>query len=135
MNAEQALVIYDTVRGALTAEMNFPQIVGRLAQIGVERYHVDYSRREQTFYLAGGESLVVETPWLGFPIAVDFAAPSVQAAVQQSQRGEHSYTDFVRKTSAAGCVGYSVQIAGRRVMYFGRKGDVHTEWFPGVHDK
>ena len=33
---------------------------------------------------------------------------------------------------AAGCVGYFVQIAGRRVLYFGRRGEIYTELFPGA---
>ncbi len=31
---------------------------------------------------------------------------------------------------AAGCVGYFVQITGRRVIYFGRSGESHVEQFP-----
>jgi len=31
---------------------------------------------------------------------------------------------------AAGCVGYFVQIMGRCVIYFGRKGESHVEHFP-----
>jgi uncharacterized protein YbcV (DUF1398 family) len=135
MNAEQALMIYDTVRGSLTAEMSFAQIVARLSEGGVERYHADYSRQEKTFYLASGDSLVVTIPWGEFPTTTEFSASSVEAAVRQSQRGEHTYTDFIRKTMAAGCVGYFVQITGRRALYFGRNGEVHTEWFPGAKDK
>ncbi len=132
MNAQQALTIYDTVRASLTAEMNFAQIVARLGEIGIERYHADYSRQETTFYLASGDSLVVTIPWGDFPTATEFSASSVEAAVRQSQRGEHTYTDFIRKTMAAGCVGYFVQITGQRVLYFGHGGEVHTEWFPGA---
>lgn len=132
MNPQQVLVIHDTVRGSLTAEMTFAQIVTRLGEIGIERYHADYSRHENTFYLGCGESLVVTIPWGDFPIATEFTASSVEAAVRQSQRGEHTYTDFIRKTMGAGCVGYFVQIAGRRALYFGRNGEVHTEWFPGT---
>jgi uncharacterized protein YbcV (DUF1398 family) len=134
VNAEQALVIYDTVRGSLSAEMTFPEIVTRLAAIGVERYHADYTRQEKTFYLASGKSLVVSIPFGDVPAAAEFSASSVEAAVRQSQRGEHTYTDFIRKTLAAGCVGYIVQITGRRVLYFGRHGEIHTEWFPGARD-
>ncbi len=115
--------------------MNFAQIVARLGEIGIERYHADYSRQETTFYLASGDSLVVTIPWGDFPTATEFSASSVEAAVRQSQRGEHTYTDFLRKTMAAGCVGYIVQITGRRVLYFGRNGEVHTEWFPGAKDQ
>jgi uncharacterized protein YbcV (DUF1398 family) len=112
--------------------MTFPQIVARLAEVGVERYHADYSRHEKTFYFASGESLVVTIPWGDFPTAAEFTASSVEASVRQSQRGEHTYTDFIRKTMAAGCVGYFVQITGRRALYFGRNGEVHAEEFPGA---
>jgi uncharacterized protein YbcV (DUF1398 family) len=64
------------------------------------------------------------------PIGAVFSAKSVEAAVRQSQRGEHSYEDFLRKTRAGGCVGYFVQITGQRAIYFGRNGDSYTEPFP-----
>ena len=132
MNAEQALAIFDTVRGSLTAEMTFGQVVARLQEIGIERYHADYSRNEKTFYLPSGGSLVVTVPWGESQVAAEFSATSVEAAVRQSQRGEHTYVEFIRKTKAAGCVGYFVQISGGRALYFGRHGEVHTEWFPGA---
>jgi len=132
MNAQQVLSIHDTVRGSLTAEMTFAQILARLGDLGIERYHADFTRHEKTLYLACGESLVVTIPWGDFPTATEFSASSVEAAVRQTQRGEHSYTDFIRKTMAAGCVGYFVQISGRRALYFGRNGEVHTERFPGA---
>ena len=132
MKTDQALMMHETVRGSFTGEMTFPQIVGRLSEIGVERYHADYSRQEKTFYLPDGQSLVVSVPWESFPTAPEFSASAVEAAVRQSQRGEHSYLDFVRKTMAAGCVGYFVQINGHRAIYFGRNGESHVELFPSA---
>ncbi len=49
MNAEQTQVIQGCARGVLTGDLTFPEIVGRLAAIGVERYHADYSRQEITY--------------------------------------------------------------------------------------
>lgn len=123
----------ECVRASLDGTMTFPEILGSLKRIGVERYHADYSRKENTYYLANGESYVIALPV--FPdsngkIAQNFSAENVAAAVGQSQRGEHSYLDFVRKTTEAGCVGYFVQLTGRRVQYFGRNGEIHTEVFP-----
>src|SRR5262249_9989551 len=120
----------DVVRGTITGEIHFPQVVERLSAIGVERYHTDYTRHEKTFYLANGESLVVTLPLGPQTIAASFSAKDVESAVRQSQRGEHTYVDFIRKTMAAGCIGYFVQISGRRVQYFGRNGEIHTELFP-----
>lgn len=132
MHADHVLVIYDTVRGSLTGTMSFGEIVASLGAIGIERYHADYSRREQSFYFASGESLVVTIPRDELPTGAEFSAAAVEAAVRQSQRGEHTYADFVRKTMAAGCVGYFVQLTGRCAQYFGRNGEIHTEWFPGA---
>lgn len=130
MNREQAFVVFDVVRGSLTGEITFPEVVGRLQEIGVERYHADYSRQEKTFYWKDGESLVVTVPYAQFPTGSAFSVTKVQEAVRQSQRNEHTYLDFVEKTMAAGCVGYFVQITGRRAIYFGRNGESHVELFP-----
>lgn len=130
MNAEQTQVIQGCAKGALTGEIDFPEIVGRLAQIGVERYHADYSRGEITYYMPNGDSLVVATSHPSHTTAAEFTASAVEAAIRQSQRNEHTYLDFIRKTMAAGCVGYFVQIFGRRAIYFGRSGESHVEHFP-----
>jgi uncharacterized protein YbcV (DUF1398 family) len=130
MNRQQTETIQQSAHAAWAGEITFPQFVGRLATVGVERYHADYSRQEITYYLPDGDSLVMAAPHEAHPIGLEFLQPAVEAAIHQSQRGEHSYADFVRKTRAAGCVGYFVQIAGRRATYFGRCGDLHVEHFP-----
>ena len=135
MSAEQTQIVQGCTRGALNGELTFPEIVGRLAQIGVERYHADYSRQEITYYFPDGNSLVVGTPFPSHPTARDFSSSAVGAAVRQSQLNEHTYLDFSRKTMAAGCVGYFVQITGRRVLYFGRNGESHVELFPPAPGK
>lgn len=114
----------------MAGTMTFPDITTQLANVGVERYHADYSRSEATYYLASGESLVVP---LGHPphaIGVEFQRAAINAAIRQSQRNEHRYVDFLAKTMAAGCVAYFVQIAGRQAIYFGRNGESHVEPFP-----
>lgn len=132
MNANQSQVLQRCAQGALAGELSFPEVVGALAEIGVERYHADYARCEITYYFPNGDSLVIATPHPTHATAAEFSASAVEAAVGQSQRNEHTYRDFIRKTMAAGCVGYFVQIAGRRVIYFGRNGETHTEHFPSA---
>jgi uncharacterized protein YbcV (DUF1398 family) len=130
MSPAQIETVRECDRASLAGELTFPEVVARLMAVGVERYHADYSRQEITYYLPDGDSLVVPTPHADHPTAVEFSASAVAAAVGQSQRGEHTYVDFVRKTMAAGCVGYFVQITGRRAIYFGRSGVSHVEHFP-----
>jgi uncharacterized protein YbcV (DUF1398 family) len=122
----------ESVVGSFSGSMPFPQIVGKLAAAGVERYHADYSRQEKTFYLPSGESCVVPSPHADHEIGTEFLPAAVKAAVVQSQRNEHTYADFVRKTMAAGCVGYFVQITGRKAIYFGRNGETFVEPFPSA---
>jgi len=132
MNADQTKVIQGCAQGSLSGALTFPEIVGRLAEIGVERYHADYSRQEITYYLTNGASEVVATPHEAHTTAIEFSPTAVEWAVRQSQRNEHSYLDFIRKTMVAGCVGYFVQITGRRVIYLGRNGESHIEHFPSA---
>ncbi|MGD9631990.1 MAG: DUF1398 family protein [Pirellulales bacterium] len=132
MNQERVLTVYACVRASQTGEWQFPEIVARLAAIGVERYHADYTRLEKTFYFDDGESIVTTIPHDAQVVSHDFSAQAVEAAVRQSQRNEHTFSDFVRKTIAAGCVGYCVHIAGRHAVYFGRKGETHVEQFPNA---
>lgn len=132
MDAAKIAVIQDCASRSIAGTIAFPEVVHALMEIGVERYHADYSRHEITYYVPSGDSLVVATPHSPEPIAETFLPKDVEAAIRQSQRGEIIYTQFLQKTMAAGCVGYFVQIAGRRVLYFGRNGDLHLEPFPSA---
>lgn len=132
MNAHQTAAIHACLSGSLGGTIKFPEVIRQLAKLGVERYHADYSRHETTYYLASGESLVVPVPHPAQPIAAAFSGTLVESAIRQSQRGEIDYPEFLSQTMAAGCVGYFVQITGRRVLYFGREGDLHGEPFPSL---
>lgn len=132
MNATTTAVLHGCAQGALQGKLTFPEIVAQLTEIGVERYHADYSRQEITYYFPDGDSLVVVAPHPPHTTEDIFSPSGVASAVRQSQQNEHSYLDFIRKSMAAGCVGYFVQITGRCVLYFGRKGECHVEHFPPV---
>jgi len=132
MNSEQQAVIQECAALSKTGQIGFGEVVGRLIKAGVERYHADYSRMEATYYAPDGTSLVVALNLEPMPIANAFSASQVESAVRQSQRGEIKFPQFSRQATAAGCVGYFVQITGKCVQYFGRNGEMHTEWFPGA---
>jgi uncharacterized protein YbcV (DUF1398 family) len=42
------------------------------------------------------------------------------------------YPAFVQRSTAAGVIGYWAFLTGKRVSYFGRKGEQHIEEFPKV---
>lgn len=132
MNDEQTRAVNECAELSALGRIHFGEVVSRLTAAGVERYHADYSRRETTYYTPEGQSCVVPMVHEDAPIAAVFSAAQVEAAVRQSQRGEIMYPQFTRQALAAGCVGYFVQLTGKCVQYFGRNGEIHTEWFPGV---
>ncbi len=135
MNTEMTTQLSELTKRSHAGEIIFPDFIGQLAEFGVERYHSDYCRHENTYYFPNGQSHVVSVEHPSQRIAEEFSAKEVEAAIRQSQRGEHTYTEFLGKTMAASCVGYFVQITGRCAQYFGRRGEVHVEPFPVLAEK
>jgi len=45
----------------------------------------------------------------------------------------YTYKGFRAKVAGAGCAGYLASFLGKRVLYYGRTGETHTEYFPGAH--
>ncbi|CAE6713521.1 MAG: DUF1398 family protein [Nitrospira sp.] len=128
MNANEiAELATATVKGS----MPFPEIVGKLIANGVEYYHVDYALRPFSFYSATGA--VVTAPLLleGLPrISKRFDAALLKAAILDSQQHGQAFRAFCERAVTAGVHGYFLR--SKRVTYFGRQGDQHTEWFPGT---
>jgi uncharacterized protein YbcV (DUF1398 family) len=113
------------------ADTPFPAVVAKLAEAGVEAYAADLIALRETCYGAGNDSVDEPMPLTDVPaIARLFDGNRVAATVAAIQRGEIGYAQFLRRIMRAGCAGYSVFFGGRKVMYFGRQGDVHTEYFP-----
>lgn len=127
---ERVAVMKECKELSLAGRLPFPEVVRRLHEAGVERYHVDLTRDETTYYLPCGESHVFSAGGPREIITGAFDAAGVERAVRAAQRGEVVYPEFLRLVMAAGCVGYFTQIAGRRVQYVGRTGDMHIEPFP-----
>ncbi|WAS94587.1 nuclear transport factor 2 family protein [Nannocystis punicea] len=123
--------IEDCARQSHAGTIDFGTVVTRLAAAGVESYHVDYRVGRTTYYTAAGQVHTFELHLQEPAIAAEFDGAAVQAAVRGAQQGEVKYPEFVRRTRAAGCVGYDVWIAGRHVVYHGRRGERHVEHFPG----
>lgn len=130
MNADKTTVMRESVTLSLQGKMRFPEVVQSMIGIGVERYHADYSRLEKTFYMPDGESAVVPIEHPVLRIADTFSAARVEATIRDVQKAKINYSEFLKKTAEAGCVGLFVQITGRKALYFGRNGEVHVEPFP-----
>lgn len=108
----------------------FPEVVGKLAAAGIERYHADLQRHEKVYYLPDGRSHAVASLAIEEPVAMSFSASGIETAVRAIQDGTIRYGEFCRRIQRAGCVGYFVSMSGRRAVYFGRSSECHVEHFP-----
>jgi uncharacterized protein YbcV (DUF1398 family) len=130
MNTE---IIVAASTATLAGTISFPQVVRSLLTAGVEYYHVDYVGRRKTFYSAAGDMVVTPITYEELPpIAPDLSIEDLKAAILDSQSKGQKYREFTQRAMAAGVQGYTAFLRGKRVTYWGRGGDHHTEWFPGT---
>ena len=126
-------IISEASKATLDGTMPFPDIVGRLIETGVEYYHVDYVTLKKTFYSSTGDSVITPITYEGLPdVAADFDQAALRATILDSQQNGQHYRDFTIRAMEAGVQGYIAFLRGKRVTYWGRGGDQHTEWFPGA---
>jgi uncharacterized protein YbcV (DUF1398 family) len=120
-------VMAETQAGQLT----FPDVVRRLLDAGVESYFVDFATGSETLYGSDGQTHVASLALARGPIAEEFSAPGIVAAIRAAQADTLRYPEFVQRSTAAGVIAYWAFLTGKRVLYFGRKGEMHLEEFPG----
>lgn len=123
-------VAVECTRRSDQGTITFPEVVRRLAEAGVERYHTDLVRAEKTYYTPEGATHVVPSSPLAVTPAIPFSPADIQAAISAIQENSIDYTEFCRQIAAAGCVGYHVSLVGRRAVYYGRTSELHVEYFP-----
>ena len=121
------------LEGAESGTMTFPEIVGTLTAGAFDGYLVDLRLGKATYYLQDGRGLDLPTQLSRVAVATQFNVDVVKTAIREAQALEPGYTykGFCDKVKRAGCAGYLVSFLGRRVLYFGRTGETHTEYFPG----
>jgi uncharacterized protein YbcV (DUF1398 family) len=130
MNAD---MIKKMAEVTLSGSMSFPEIVGNLIKEGVEYYHVDYVTFSFSFYSASGGVVVAPLALEDMPeVATDFNAAELRAAILDSQQNGQKYRQFCARAMRSGVQSYFAFLRGQRVLYIGRQGDQHVEWFPGA---
>ncbi|MGE0006258.1 MAG: DUF1398 family protein [Parvibaculaceae bacterium] len=114
--------------------MTFPESLRILMEAGFDGYAVDFRRSSRTYYMPDGEAIELETEQMPTPVAERFDPAVVKEALREAQAlvPGYTYKGFCAKVAAAGCAGYLVSLVGKRVLYYGRTGETHTEYFPGA---
>jgi len=126
-------VIRKMAEVTLSGLMPFPEIVGNLIKEGVEYYHVDFVSLSFSFYSANGGVVVAPLVYEDLPeVATDFNAAELRAAIMDSQQNGQKFRQFCVRATKSGVQSYFAFLRGQRVLYIGRQGDQHIEWFPGA---
>jgi uncharacterized protein YbcV (DUF1398 family) len=125
---------HSTLEGSEAGTITFPQSLRVLMEAGFDGYAVDFRRSTRTYYMPDGEALELKTATTPTPVAESFDAAVVREAIREAQAlvPGYTYQGFCAKVARAGCAGYVVSLLGRRVLYFGRTCETHTEYFPGT---
>ena len=122
--------IHEAAIATQLGKMTFPQVVHQLLAAGVESYRVDFATAEKTHYLVNGTTVKVPMILEPGPIAGEFSASGLLDAIRGAQADTVRYPEFVSRSTAAGVIGYWAFLSGKKVIYFGRKGEQHVEEFP-----
>jgi uncharacterized protein YbcV (DUF1398 family) len=123
-------VIHELAIATQQGKLTFPQVVKGLLEVGVESYLVDFAAKQKTHYLTDGTTHTVPMILHPGPIASEFDSAALVAAIRGAQADTVRYPEFVKRSTAAGIIGYWAFLTGKRVIYFGRKGEQHIEEFP-----
>lgn len=130
-SSETAQVLKAQLAGSYDGTLHFGQVVAALTAQGIESYRVDFRQGLVSYFLASGASLTLEAPIEQHePVAEHFDLSQIKAAIAGAQQGVVKYPEFIKRVLRAGCLGYTVWIAGGHVSYWGRKGETHVEHFP-----
>jgi len=123
-----------TLEGSESGTTSFPQNLRDLMEAGFDGYAVDFRRSTRTYYMPNGEVLELKTEPTPTSVAETFDAAGVKEAIREAQLlvPGYTYRGFCAKVARAGCAGYAVSLLGRRVLYYGRTCETHTEYFPGT---
>jgi len=124
-------IMKEALEASESGKSTFPQMVGKLVAARVESYFADLVRGEETFYMPSGETHVEKMSLPLGRIADEFSQSGIVSAIRGAQSDEIRYPEFVKRARAAGVAAYWAFLTGKKVVYFGRKGEFHVEEFPG----
>lgn len=127
MNAK---VIHEVLAESQAGKLIFPEVVRRLLEVGVESYFCDLANGVETFYMTDGKTHTEKMILPLTAVAEEFSSQDVVAAIREAQADTIRYPDFMKRSAAAGVIAYWAFLTGKKVIYFGRQGEMHVEEFP-----
>lgn len=119
--------------------LTFPDTVHSLADLGVNRYRVDFIANTATAYIKG-DCCVYHFPSYATDLIVPGTIPwslerlriAIKKAREDAKNNTPDLPNYTRQIVEAGVVDYTCFIEGRRVTYSGYLGEMYSAWFMGA---
>ncbi len=64
-----------------------------------------------------------------------FDREALIGAIRSDQEGRSAFPEFLQSAWKAGVIGYDADFVGRKVTYYGVKGEIYLEEYPAVEVK
>jgi uncharacterized protein YbcV (DUF1398 family) len=122
--------MHKTLEGSQAGKLTFPEVVGMLTNAGVGSYFADLIRGEEIFYTTDGGTHREQMTLPPTKVADGFSQTGIVAAIRAAQADRIRFPEFIKQAMAAGIVAYWAFLTGKKVIYFGCKGEFHVEEFP-----
>lgn len=119
--------------------LTFPETVHSLADLGVNRYRVDFITSTATAYIKG-DACVYHFPSYAtdtvVPGMILWSLEKLRTAIKKAREDAKNMVpdlpNYTRQIVEAGVVDYTCFIEGRRVTYTGYLGEHYSAWFMGA---
>jgi uncharacterized protein YbcV (DUF1398 family) len=128
-------VIHEVLAESQAGKLIFPEVVRRLLEVGVESYFCDLANGVETFYMNDGKTHAEKMVLPLTAVAAELSSQDIVAAIRGAQADTIRYPEFMKRSAAAGVIAYWAFLSGKKVIYFGRKGEMHVEEFPVAKSK
>jgi len=125
-------VIHEVLEESQAGKLVFPDVVRRLLEVGVESYFCDLANGTEDFYQTDGKTHTEKMVLPLMPVAREFSSSDLVAAIRGAQTDTIRYPEFMKRSAAAAVIAYWAFLTGKKVIYFGRKGEMHVEEFPSA---
>ncbi|TGM56875.1 DUF1398 domain-containing protein [Leptospira vanthielii] len=111
----------------------FPVLAEVLRCTGVERNRWSLPSCQAIYQMKDGSVVQQGTPLVSgvFEIA-KFDRDALITALRTDQEGRSTFPEFLKAAWEAGCIGYDVDFASRKVVYYGANGESYLEEYPAV---
>ncbi|EOQ96842.1 hypothetical protein LEP1GSC195_1753 [Leptospira wolbachii serovar Codice str. CDC] len=111
----------------------FPVLAEVLRNAGVVTNRWSLPSCQAIYYLKEGSVVQQGTPLVtGVHEIANFDRAALITALRTDQEGRSTFPEFLKSAWEAGVIGYDVDFASRKVVYYGVNGESYLEEYPAV---